>query len=70
MNENTKRIVSTTILTVQAKNYPIFSILLSKKEILHAWNKLNLYKLAASSTQNFSMINSNEQLLNDSQCNG
>ena len=42
MNVNAYGIVYTAVLTLQAKNDPDFSILLSK---IHAWNKLKLYKM-------------------------
>ena len=44
-------------------------ILLSKIAEIHVWNKLKSYKKAISA-QSLSAIKSNEQLLNDSQCNG
>ena len=45
-------------------------ILLSKIAEFHAWIKLKLYKKAPISTQVFSVMKPNEQLLTDSQCNG
>ena len=42
MVTNALRIVSTAILTLLAKNYPDFLILLSEITIFHAWNKPKL----------------------------
>ena len=70
MNVNTSRIVSTTVLTLQAKNTFNFLILLSKITKIHAWNKIKSYKKAPISAQILSAIKSNEQLSTDSQCNG
>ena len=70
MNVYTWRIVSTTVLTLQAKKYSNFLILLSKIAEIHALKKLKFYKLAPISTQIFFMVRSNEQLLNDNQSNG
>ena len=50
--------VSTTVLTLHAKN-TLFFIILSKIAEIHVWNKLNLYKLAPLPTQIFSVIKSN-----------
>ena len=44
----------------------IFRYYCSRKQKNHARNQIKLYKLAPISTQIFSMIKSNEQLLNDS----
>ena len=52
------------------KNYQNFLILLSKIAEIHVLNKLKSYKKAPISAQILSAIKSNEQLLNDSQCNG
>ena len=70
MNVNTSRIVSTTVLTLQVKNYHNFLILLSKIAEIYVWNKLQSYKTAPISAQILSAIKFNEQLLNDSLCNG
>ena len=45
-------------------------ILLSKIAEILVWNKLKSYKKALISAQILSAIKSNEQLLNDIQCNG
>ena len=37
---------------------------------IYSWNKLKLYKKAPTSTQIFSAIKSNQQLLTDIQYNG
>ena len=66
MNVNTWRFVSTT----SGKKYHNFLILLSKIAEIHVLNKLKSYKKAPISAQILSAIKSNEQLLNDSQCNG
>ena len=70
MNVNTWRIVSTIVWTLQVKNHHNVLMLLSKIAEIHVWNKLKLYTMVPISTQIFPMIKSDEQLLNDSQCNG
>ena len=67
INVNTWRSVFAAILTLPAKNNPVYSILLSKIAKIHAWNKLKSYKKVPISTQIFSAIKSNDQLLTGSQ---
>ena len=61
MKVTTQRIVSTTVFTLPAKNYPIFLlILLFNIAAIQAWNKLKSYQKAFISKQILSAIKSNE----------
>ena len=54
---------STTVWTLQAKNYHNFLVLLSKIAEIHVWNKLESYKKAPLSAQILSAIKFNEKLI-------
>ena len=67
MNVKTLRIFSTTVLKLQA-NFFFENIVQNSRNPRS--EKQKLYKLAHISTQIFSVVKSDEQLLTDSQCNG
>ena len=70
MNVYTYRVASTTVWTLQVKKIPKLFDIIVQNSRNSRFKQAKIVKKAPISAQILSAIKSNEQLLNDSQCNG